>query len=599
MTAVSRKTQRLSAALIVVAALLFAFAVASHRLGAISFWEDESWMAIGIADSLPELWSFAERNGVHPPLYFYIAWFYSRAAGESEFALRYLGLLVALVGLALTYRLAADWAGGAAGIFAVLLGGGSLFLLHLTRQARQYTLYYALAVAAALLYWRFSRRPALRNHYLVGLASVQAGLLWTHYFGALVAVALGAHGLLTLRGRARLQLIVALAAAGLLFLPWLPSVIAQYTQSSEGLGYAIAELGIALSDYADRISNGLVPLGLGLAALGAFVLWRSQQRRALGLLACWLLLTTVLAFVVNAFFTWYIGRNLLYAFGPLLALYGAGLAWLWRRHGAGRALAASLALLFVAHGLLIFEDFWPHTVDWRSITTRVAQETQPGDLFVMATEPYSLDYYLRQQRSERHPVQRLRTWLEAPSVPDRLWFVAVEGVPAPALEQLDAQMLRTRRVERLPIIAELYQRTPAAEAARFGEQITLGTWPQAEIATLRPGELLAFDLWWRAQRTPETDYSVSVQLWGPDSRIAQVDGGFDRNRIPGPLLPLNVWTPDPRTLLIPADAAPGEYTLRVTVYDWRTGARLSVEPAVPDDLFPLARFRIEPAAEKP
>ena len=599
MRAAFRKLQRLSAALLAVAALLFAFAIASHRLGAISFWEDESWMAIGIADSLPELWSFAERNGVHPPLYFYLAWFYSRAAGESEFALRYLGLLVALVGLALTYRLAADWAGGAAGVFAVLLGGGSLFLLHLTRLARQYTLYYALAVAAALLYWRFSRHPALRSRWLMGLAGVQAGLLWTHYFGALVAVALGAHSLLTLRGRARVQLIAALGAAGLLFLPWLPSVIAQYSQSREGLGYAVAELDIALANYADRISNGLIPLGLALAVLGAFALWRAQQRRALSLLVCWVLLTAALVFVVNVFFTWYIGRNLLYAFGPLLALYGAGLAWLWRRHGPGRALATSLALLFVVHGLLIFEDFWPYTVDWRSITTRVAQETQPGDLFVMATEPYSLDYYLRQQRSERHPVQRLRAWLEAPSVPDRIWFVAVENVPAPALEQLDAQMLRTRRVERLPIIAELYQRTPAAEAARVGEQITLGAWPQDQIAMLRPGEVLAFDLWWRAQRTPETDYSVSVQLWGPEGHIAQVDGGFDQNRIPAPLLPLNVWTPDPRTLLIPTDAAPGEYTLRVTVYDWRTGARLHVEPAMPDDLFPLARFVIEETAEKP
>ena len=53
--------------------LLLASAFYLYDLNTVSFWEDESWMAIAIGDSLTDVWTFATQRGVHPPLYFYLA----------------------------------------------------------------------------------------------------------------------------------------------------------------------------------------------------------------------------------------------------------------------------------------------------------------------------------------------------------------------------------------------------------------------------------------------------------------------------------------------------------------------------------------------
>src|SRR5687767_11034765 len=89
----------------VAAVLLLASFFYLHDVSAVSFWEDESWMAIAVSQGLPEVLAFSINNGVHPPLYFYLAWFFARFAGDSELALRWMGGLVTLAGLALTYRL--------------------------------------------------------------------------------------------------------------------------------------------------------------------------------------------------------------------------------------------------------------------------------------------------------------------------------------------------------------------------------------------------------------------------------------------------------------------------------------------------------------
>ena len=51
-----------------VAILLLASASYLYDLNSISFWEDESWMAIAIGDGFTDVWQFATERGVHPPL---------------------------------------------------------------------------------------------------------------------------------------------------------------------------------------------------------------------------------------------------------------------------------------------------------------------------------------------------------------------------------------------------------------------------------------------------------------------------------------------------------------------------------------------------
>ncbi len=58
------------ALVLMVAILLFATFLYLIGLNQISFWEDESWMAIAIQGDLSSVWTFAAERGVHPPLSF-------------------------------------------------------------------------------------------------------------------------------------------------------------------------------------------------------------------------------------------------------------------------------------------------------------------------------------------------------------------------------------------------------------------------------------------------------------------------------------------------------------------------------------------------
>ncbi|HYN88640.1 MAG TPA: hypothetical protein VER55_08920, partial [Ardenticatenaceae bacterium] len=98
------------------------------------------------------------------------------------------------------------------------------------------------------------------------------------------------------------------------------------------------------------------------------------------------------------------------------------------------------------------------------------------------------------------------------------------------------------------------------------------------------GDTVSVRLFWRAEAAIERDYTVFVHLVGPDGElVAQRDqqplGGF---------FPTSYWSPgrvvpDEYQLVLPPDAPPGMYDLRVGMYDLESGRRLAVtregEPA--------------------
>lgn len=589
----------------------------------VSFWEDESWMAIAVDGNLPHVWTFATERGVHPPLYFLLGWFYTRLVGDGEVALRWLAGMCALVGIALTYRLGADWFGHRAGVYAALLTAGSLFLIYFGRLARHYTLFFALTVALVLVYerWRRQVTPASRERkkhgvspefspplrlwgggwgegfgWLIAIALLQAALLYTHYFGVWMAAVIGLHGMIYLRGRGRLRLIVTLGISGILFLPWLPSLLRQFNQEGS-LGYGTRFAEHALGAYLDRVFNGDYPLGIALALLGAAAAWRWRRTRAGVLLALWLLLPIALSLLLNARFVWFVERNMIFTLSAAYLLFGAGLAWVaGHRFGQGIALAA--ALVFIVLGQVRYADFWPfETPAWRDMAHAISWDSRPDDLFVISAEPYSMSYYLRRFMGVSPELIQMRAWVQQPTYADRLWMIDARwAVREEALEALPPDMAQTRRHVLGNLVTEFYQRTPDAPLTTFGDQITLGVADLPEQAT--PGQPLYLDLWWRALRQPDTDYSVGVYLVAPDGRIlTQQDGGFDRGQVPAAALPLDRWTPDARSLTVPADASPGDYTLLVAVYDWRDGSRLTPDGGREDKAYVLATVQISSLLE--
>ncbi len=114
----------------------------------------------------------------------------------------------------------------------------------------------------------------------------------------------------------------------------------------------------------------------------------------------------------------------------------------------------------------------------------------------------------------------------------------------------------------------------------FSEGIRLVGY-DSSATTIRPGETLELRFYWRADTAPTIDYSLFVHLnpAGELMPMAQIDGAPAR---PERLTP--TWNdPDetiisqPFSLPIPDGLEPGTYEVRVGLYDYVTGRRLTVE----------------------
>jgi len=567
--------------------LLLAACFYLSNLNAISFWEDESWLAIAIADGLGDVWTFATERGVHPPLYFYVAHFAKPLIGDGELALRWLGGLIALIGVAFTYRLGADLCNRRTGVFAALLVSGSIFLIYLTRLARQYTLFYTLSVMVIWVYYRWRTHPQPMRWWWA-LVLLQAAALYTHYFSIFLAMTVGLHALLTLHWGKSWRVAAALGVSGILFLPWLPSIFVQINSDlGTGLYYGVPDVPRVLENYIGRVGNANNWLFGSFTLIGLMTLLLHRKWQILLLLFIWIVGTFIPILIVNeTLFLWYIGRNLLYTLPAVVLLYGAGLAYVSRSR-IGTIVAISAAFAFIGFGAVVYEAFWPGTPDWRGAMQLLARDARPDDTFVIDGERFSTDYYLRRYLDARVRFHDMESWTANPIISERIWLIdSGQAVNLEAIDALPDEMLLTRRLVRLPIVAEFYQMPPQSPQVVYGMQMALGYTGEARI-TLQAGEVLHLDVWWQALRPPDFNYSASFQIWDEAQVIAQTDGNFNSGRLDARVLPVGVWTPDTRRLRLPPDLPAGEYMLKVTVYDWRDGSRLAADSASPDHLYTL------------
>ena len=145
---------------LMVGLILTAFALYTYRLDAQSLWRDEI-LSLGRARQ-PLSLLLANRNLVrgvespdlHPPFYFLLLSGWHRLAGETEFAYRYMSVLLACVALSLFYAVGKRIWGGATGLWAAFTAVLSPFYFWHAQETRMYLL--LLATSLLLLYtvWR-------------------------------------------------------------------------------------------------------------------------------------------------------------------------------------------------------------------------------------------------------------------------------------------------------------------------------------------------------------------------------------------------------------------------------------------------------------
>jgi hypothetical protein len=348
-----------------------------------------------------------------PPLYYLVAWIWSRPFGTGEVWMRSLSALAGTASIAVVYLGAVALPlPRRAGLIAAAAVAVSPVLIWFSQDARAYALVFLLTALSFLFFARARRGSAPRD--LAWWAVFSALAIATHYFAGFVVAAEGA--LLILGGdrrRAAMAVFAVVAAAALL----IPIAQRQAANAHGGwisqqpLDHRLERAGAKLvgGDNGDEHGPrqpGPIPLGvpvaLALAAI-ALLLWggdRDERRGAgvAGLVGCTAVAMPLLLGLLGA--DYLNGRNLLPMFVPLLMVLGAGFGV--RRAGwAGFGLAGVFCLCLLVFTVEIDRLPRLQREDLRNAAAEIGS-LPPGTAVITSRYAGSqaLRYYLEAQFAE-------------------------------------------------------------------------------------------------------------------------------------------------------------------------------------------------------
>lgn len=306
--------------------------------------------------SLFDTFAAVPRSESTPPLYYLVAWFWSRPFGTGEIWMRSLSALAGTASILVVYLAArALPLSRRAALLAAAAVAVSPVLIWFSQDARAYSLVFLLTGLSFLFFARARRSGSRRD--LAWWAGFSALALATHYFAGFVVATEAAVLLWGSNRRAVAVALLPILAMGALLLPialeqrehahagWIAS-----QPRGERLERAAAKL--VGSDNGDehgpRATDPVplaVPLALAVVSLALLLTFGdSEERRAAGVAAAVggvaLALPLLLALLGSDYLD---GRNLIPIFVPLLILFGAGFGV--RRAGfAGLGLAGAFCL---------------------------------------------------------------------------------------------------------------------------------------------------------------------------------------------------------------------------------------------------------------
>jgi mannosyltransferase len=402
-------------------------------IGDKSLWVDETfsiWVGVQPLDAVGRTSAGLD---LHPPLYYMLLHLWL-AFGESEAAVRSLSALLGVLTIPIAYLIGRFVGGTTLGLLAASLLAISPLHIAYAQQARMYTMltFFAAAATLCLLHVlqpapapaRATHRTAVRgpNRWWIGFVLSTVLTMLSHntavLFPAAVVLFAAAAALLVAREpagpaqrpvpgpgpfRGLPGIATGLAAALVLWLPWLPTFLAQTRRVDADFWLPPPTLDAVLRHWAD-LANAFGPDGryllpvvvvvVGLAVLGA---WRLRGTPTVPLLLLVLLLAPAAAELLVSlrrpiFYT----QTLVWTAVPLCVLLAAGLLGLRWRSLTVAATGLVVALNSVA---LVEYHRYGGQEDWRAAASYVAPLLQPGDLvlFNAGWTEIPFTYYYRRQ----------------------------------------------------------------------------------------------------------------------------------------------------------------------------------------------------------
>lgn len=209
--------------LLLTGALVLGATLRFTALDARGWWRDEAVTVELLRLPFIELLRAIPDSEGTPPLYYVLAWSWTRVFGESEVDLRSISALLGTATVFVVYLAGRELASQRVGLVGAFLAASSPLLVWHDQDGRAYALLVLLAALSFLFFLRLANDPSRRNAVGFGVASALA--LLTHYF-AVFLVLPQVVWLLAVRGTRRTA-IPAAAAIGVVGLALVPLALAQ------------------------------------------------------------------------------------------------------------------------------------------------------------------------------------------------------------------------------------------------------------------------------------------------------------------------------------------------------------------------------------
>ncbi|MFL5883701.1 MAG: glycosyltransferase family 39 protein [Thermoleophilaceae bacterium] len=389
-----------------------AAALRFSTLGVQSFWHDEAVtvgrvLHPGLGATLREIPS----SEATPPLYYMLAWLWSKLFGTSEAGIRSLSALFGTATVPVAYAIGARLVSRRAGLLAAAAVAASPLMVWYSQEARAYAL---LVLTSALTVWLFAcvlQEPE-RRRWLWWWAAASALALLSHYFAVFVVVPEAAWLLWSARGRVLRPLLLAIAIPAVVALALLPLAIHQAGRGHDRWIAAIpfgTRATTAVKQYVQGVGgtpSAALSIVIAVCALAGAVLvvtrTTREERRGLalpfGIAAAAVLLAVVLAGLGKDYV---VARNLIVAWVPLAVVAAAG----WGASRAGVAgLVAAAGFCAASIAIVIGVDREPRLQrpDWRGAANVIGPAAAQRALVVPFIGDDPLAYYLPNARVVRH-----------------------------------------------------------------------------------------------------------------------------------------------------------------------------------------------------
>lgn len=357
------------------------------------YWVDES-MTIGIASHpVTEIPTVLRQDGT-PPLFYVLLHFWMRLFGTGEQATASLAMIFALACVPAAYWVGSSLFSRRVGWYCAVLATTNGLLIRYSNETRMYSLLALLSLLAtgAFLHAFVFRRRGYVAMFSVVLCAMLYTHTWAVFFVAAAAIAL-IPCIVVANDRRRIMLdgLLAFAAAGAGFLPWLPNLL--YQRAHTGAPWAPLPSPKELYLRPIRLVGGWLPFFViaPLGGLGVAQMLRRRRSRATvayGVAALLLAVFLVTAWISAQINPGWSARYFIGIMGPVVLVVGVALA----RAGRWGLVALIVVALLTARPVDIFPERkvgMSELSNLKGVARSIGPRLQPGDL-VLSMEPGQL-----------------------------------------------------------------------------------------------------------------------------------------------------------------------------------------------------------------